>query len=371
MDIEDSLTQANARLKQAKLRVSIYRRGNTFWLQGTFPPKPHITHKTKPYQQRFSLGLPVNTVGLQQAERQAKLIGAELSLGQFTWEPYLAVQDKDEQPKIVKDWIAQFEDGYWKRRKKTVSSQNTWKVYRQVFNKLPSERSLTLDLLLECIHKIEPDSRARQRACMVLHQFAKMAELKGLEAIPELSGDYSPKSVTPRTLPEDAGIAQWRESINNPGWRWVYGMLAAYGLRPHEVFHLDLTDFPTVRVDDETKTNARFIYPLYPEWAEQWQLKERTLPGLQIISEGNNTKLGSKVSRFFYESSIPFTAYDLRHSYARRCFEFGCAPDLGAKLMGHSVSTHCKIYRAWIDEAVYRRAYEALINQANRPLPPT
>ncbi|MEO0375430.1 MAG: integrase [Cyanobacteria bacterium P01_A01_bin.17] len=370
MDIDNRVAQTNTRLKQARLRVAICRRGNMFWLQGTFPPKPHLTHKTKPYQQRFSLGLPVNMAGLQQAERQAKLIGAELSLGQFNWTNYLADQSQSDQPETVQDWVAKFEDAYWKRRKRTMSSQNTWKVYRQVFNKLPSLQPLTLDLLLACIHKTEPDSRARQRACMVLYQFGKLAALPGLEAIPELSGDYSPKSVTPRMLPEDAVIVQWRASIKNEGWRWVYGILAAYGLRPHEVFHLDLSDFPTIRVDDETKTNARFIYPLYPEWAEQWKLNERTLPGLRVIAEGDNTKLGTKVSRFFYESSIPFTAYDLRHSYARRCFEFGCSPDLGAKLMGHSVSTHCKIYRAWIDEAVYRRAYEAIINQENRPLPP-
>ncbi|MGB7416969.1 MAG: hypothetical protein WA902_22435, partial [Thermosynechococcaceae cyanobacterium] len=223
MNIEDSLSQANVRLKQAKLRVSIYRRGNTFWLQGTFPPKPHVAHKTKPYQQRLSLGLPVNVAGLQQAERQAKLIGAELSLGQFSWKPHLADQSQNSQPETIQNWVDRFEDAYWKRRKRTMSSQNTWKVYRQVFNKLPHNQSLTLERLLECIHKTEPDSRARQRACMVLHQFAKLAALPGLEAIPELAGDYSPKSVTPRMLPEDIVIAQWRNSIKNKGWRWVYG----------------------------------------------------------------------------------------------------------------------------------------------------
>ena len=97
-------------------------------LQGTFPPKPHITHKTKPYQPRLSLGLQVNMAGLQQAKRQAKLIGAELSLGRFNWKPYLADQGQKDQPKTVRDWIAQFEDAYWKWRKQTVSSQNTWKV---------------------------------------------------------------------------------------------------------------------------------------------------------------------------------------------------------------------------------------------------
>uniref|UniRef100_UPI001CFE5416 hypothetical protein n=1 Tax=Microseira wollei TaxID=467598 RepID=UPI001CFE5416 len=31
-----------------------------------------------------------------------------------------------------------------------------------------------------------------------------------------------------------------RTRITNRAWQWVYGMLAVYGLRPHEIFNLDL-----------------------------------------------------------------------------------------------------------------------------------
>lgn len=367
MDIDAHITQANQRLKKGKSGVSIERRGGVLWIRGTLPSKPHL-NRAKPYQQHFTLDLPANPVGIQQAERQAKLIGAELKLGRFDWSNYLS---RAAQSETVSDWIVKFEVDYWKRRARTKSSESTWKSnYLKVLSKLPQGEVLTLELLIEFILKIEPDTRSRQRACTVLHQFAKHAKLPGFESIKELVGDYSPKSVSPRSLPSDTEIALWRETIKNEGWRWVYGMVAAYGLRPHEVFHVDLYDFPTVRIDDDTKTNARFIYPIYPEWVEQWDLRNVRLPQLKVIKEGDNTKIGTKVSKFFYLSDIPFAAYDLRHSYARRCSEFGFSPDLGAKLMGHSVSTHTKIYRAWIDEAVYRKAYEAIINRAERPKPP-
>jgi hypothetical protein len=38
--------------------------------------------------------------------------------------------------------------------------------------------------------------------------------------------------------------------------------------------------------------------------------------------------------------------------------------------MGHSVTTHCKTYRAWIDEATYWKVYETLINRVGRPPAP-
>lgn len=143
--------------------------------------------------------------------------------------------------------------------------------------------------------------------------------------------------------------------------------IACYGLRPHEVFHLDVSEFPVIEVLEETKTGSRFTYPLYPEWAEQWALNEVKLPNLGNYS---NAKLGAKIAKWVYEHQLPFRAYDLRHCYARRCFEFDIPPDLAAGLMGHSIQVHMETYRAWIAKATYRRAYEKLIHRSDRPLPP-
>jgi integrase len=68
------------------------------------------------------------------------------------------------------------------------------------------------------------------------------------EAIKKYKGNYSASRVDPRFLPTDSAIALWRSTISNPAWQWVAGMLAVYGLRNHEVFRLDLKDFPVIRV---------------------------------------------------------------------------------------------------------------------------
>jgi hypothetical protein len=37
-------------------------------------------------------------------------------------------------------------------------------------------------------------------------------------------------------LPSDEVIVEWYDRIPNPTWRYVYGIMATYGLRNHEVF---------------------------------------------------------------------------------------------------------------------------------------
>jgi integrase len=378
MDISNRLAQANGRLRASKIGIIIDQRGNTLWLRGTFPPKPNSV-KTKPHQQRISLktkenpqGVKATIAGLQYAEKQARAISVQLDSGQFNWAEWQLSQLP--KPETVSDWVEKFETEYWRRRSRNQQTETTWKKDYQVvfpkFAQFADDAELSIDLIIEFASLTEPDTRSRKRVCDILGRLAKFAKLENLEAIKELAGSYSPRTVSPRSLPTDEQIAQWRDRITSPGWQWIYGMCAAYGLRPHEAFHVDMLDFPTARVSDETKTGERFIYPLYPEWAESWNLREIVLPNLKSIEDSSNAKLGTKVSGFFYDFKIPFPPYNLRHCYARRCFEFGFTPDFGAKLMGHSVTTHCKTYRAWIDEATYLKVYQTLINRTGRPPAP-
>ncbi len=362
-DIDIEIEKTNAKLKTANTRVSIERRGNKLWLRATLPPKPHI-NKQQPYQQKVSLGLNATPAGLQAAIIKAKAMGLELDSLNFSWDNWI---ETPEEAQAISDWLERFENDHWQRTKKTDAALTTWKDYRIIFGKLDGSRPLSLDALLEVVKTTEPDSRTRKKTCTYLYKLGKFAAIDGIEAIKELAGNYSASAVSPRKLPSDKLIAEYRQSIKTESWQWVYGMIAAYGVRSHEAFHLDLEDFPVVRVL-RGKTGERFIYPLYPEWAESWNLQDVKLP--DIDPNFSNAKLGTKVSGWFYDCKAPFRAYDLRHCYARRCFEFGLAPDWAAGLMGHSLAVHLKTYRAWIDEATYRRAYELVINRQDRPLPP-
>lgn len=357
MDFQERLNRANGRLKAAKIRVRVQAIGQALYLRGTLPPKPDSA-KPLPHQQRIALGLPANPRGLALAEERAKQVGVELEAGRFTWANYSQAPTD-----TVGEWVDKFKARF-------QGANITWKTdYQQPYNKLPGNKPLTLALLEQTAAKTEPNSRSRLRACNAYRQLAELAGLP-TESFAQLKGSYSASEVDPRLLPEDEAIAAWRGEIRDPGWRWVYGMIAAYGLRPHEVYSCDLADFPTVRVHEATKTGSRFVWPLYPEWADSWGLQERIDPPLDLARGYTNAQLGTKTSKFFERWGKCY-AYDLRHSYARRCLEFGFSPEFGAKMMGHSPDTHCRIYRRWIDESTYRAIYQAGIDRMDRPEAPT
>lgn len=357
MDFEERLNRANGRLKAAKIPVRLVRLNAKLYVRGTLPPPPGSV-KDRPYQQRLALGLPANPRGLALAEIAAKEIGLSLETGSFDWGQW-----RGEGASTVREWVERFEQ-------ESDRAPLTWRTdYQQPFNKLPQDAPLTPELLrqtLETVKRERPNSRAQLRAYNAFRQLLTYAGLP-TDCLKGLKGGYSASEVDPRSLPIDEAIAQWRSQIQNPGWRWVYGMIAAYGLRGHEVYKADLSDFPTVRIPPDTKTGARFVWPLYPEWAEQWQLSDRQLPPLQKLATYSNGQLGTKTAKFF--ERLPCDAYDLRHAYARRCFEFGYSPEFGAKMMGHSPDVHNKTYRRWIDEGVYYAVYLKGL-QGDRPAAP-
>jgi hypothetical protein len=368
MSIDDLIAKANERLR--KLRApTIERRDNWLWLRGTFPPKPHLADRhPKPYQQRYALDLPAQPKYLRVAEQRAQLMGSQMHLRQFDWADYC---DDPRSLRSVEAIIQQFEEHYWLKRTVCPSTQSTLKVYHSAFKRLPPEGTLTLELLIKTLDHWAPNSRGRQKAC---NSFAQLALCAGLAAEPirELSGNYSPRAVRPKDLPTDEEIVERYKAIAGTSLRWLYGVIAAYGLRPHEPFHLDLRDFPKIRVGEHTKTGyrRRFVLPLYKEWAMEWRLWEQELPEFEELGKDpadyDNSWLANRVSNRFRRRKVGFSALFLRHAYAGRNFRFGHSAAYGAKQMGHSVKVHETIYQAWIDEAIYEEMWEKQMKNGPR-----
>lgn len=368
--LDEKIEQANNRLRGVS-RVTILRRENRLYLRGTLPPKPHID-RSKPYQQAISIGSRAiaNEQGLKFAVQQAQILTGQLIAGTFNWADWLDLEKVcPTATGLVRHWIAEFEQDYWTRVKRTPEREFNWRAdYGNTFSRIPQDEELTIDLLEEVIRSTPPDSKTRLRTttyCCILAQFAK---LEGVDRLRSLKGSYSGKKVDPRTLPTDQEIQEWCDSITSHRWRWVAGMMAAYGLRNHEAFHAEMDDYPRAIVT-KGKTGSRIVIPLYPEWAERWNLWEKSLPNVNLSMP--NAKLGQRVTGWFHDTSAPFTPYCLRHCYARRCFEFNIAPDRASRLMGHSLSIHLQIYRMWFDSEVYIKDFEKILSRSDRPMPPS
>lgn len=368
-EIQRLLRAANERLKLGKIGVSLVVQGKGDWLyvRGTFPPRPG-SNKDVPYQTRIALGIQaLDHRAIKRAELTAKQIGLDLNIGAFDWRKFSDFAEP--QTKTAADWIKEYEEKWWRTRDRSnPSHQNTWKRgYRSCLSQLP-DKPLTEDLLIDWIvGNSRVDTRRRGHYITCAAGLAEMAGIPTAE-IRRLGGSYGIKPINPRKLPNDAAIATIRKSIADPGWRHVYGLMATYGLRNHEVWRLDFRDFPIARVDHNTKTGARPIKPLYPEWAKEWELDKGTLPDHN--QDGSLEYLGALVTRWF-QHNLGSSPYDLRHSYARRCAEFGLPSNIAAKLMGHSTRMHEIVYQCWIGEQAILGNVDKAIARADRPMPPS
>ncbi|MEL7224056.1 MAG: integrase, partial [Cyanobacteria bacterium J06576_12] len=82
------INAAQQRLKVAKIRVSIRRKGDAIFLRATLPPKPGTQH-VKPHRYELATKLPVSRDGIRRAEAEALHLGSLLAMKQFDWADWL------------------------------------------------------------------------------------------------------------------------------------------------------------------------------------------------------------------------------------------------------------------------------------------
>ena len=263
-------------------------------------------------------------------------------------------------------WIEKFKEDFFQRG----SSETTWRTeYWKMLKHLPQDETLTPNLLHELVLSTTVNTRTRKRACMVYGAIARFAKLDYNPS--PYAGKYSPKSVSPRNIPSDDLIVEWFDRLKNPSWRWVYAMLATYGIRPHEAFRVDFDQLQTDRilwVENDTKTGSRQVWAFHPEWFDEFDLSDVRLPNIQL--DRTNDRVGHSATAYFGELGLPFRLYDLRHRWAIRTLEYGLDIGLASKQMGHSREVHERIYHRWINATIHQRAYEAILNRGDRPRPP-
>jgi len=264
--------------------------------------------------------------------------------------------------------MREFEKDYFAVRGRTPKSETTWETeYRAVFKRFEPGTKVNGEAILPIILETEPNTRARARVCNACNQIAKFVNIE-FDAN-YYRGNYSSKQVQPRDIPSDETIAQRYESINNQPWQWVYGIMACYGLRNHEVFNIDpdyLQESPGILKILEGKTEERLVFPIYPEWWEKWKLWDVKFPN---VTGKNNRALGSRVSQFFGRNELG-QAYNLRHAWAIRSMLFGMDVSMAAAQMGHSVKVHSETYHQWITKDQQMRAFQILMERPDRPNAP-
>lgn len=347
--IAKSIAEINQRLKQASIRVQVWLNGKSLVLRATLPKKPGQGEGRK--QQDISLGIPANKDGLKRIEIEAQKLGGLMTMNAFSWDLYIPDEKRSDRISVAR-LIENFKADYTKSQPLKVS---TWKSWLATLRKLPQNEPLSESAVVAVLLSTKPNSASRQLATYRLQAICDYAGLP-LD-LKTYKGSYGRSSEKPRNIPTDEMIVEWRDRIPNERWRWVYGMMATFGLRPHEVFHCEFIDAHTVDVL-KGKTGYHRARAILPEWAEQWNLIDKKLPA---IEPGRDFKVyGDRNKRQFQRYGIPFPAYNLRHAYAiRGSVAKGLPTSTMAQMMGHSVAVHTREYHHWLsdvtNEAVYRK----------------
>ncbi|MDZ8238116.1 MAG: site-specific integrase [Nostoc sp. ChiQUE01a] len=390
------LEKVNLRLKSAKTKVTIRESNGSLQLRATLPIKPGDKDKnsTGRKQYNLSLNIPANLDGLKTAEEEAYELGKLIARKTFEWnDKYLGNEAIKKDFQTIGELLEKFEDEYFKTHKRTTKSEHTFFYYFSRTKRFINPTDLaTSDNLISAIEKIDKEwakyNAARAIAVFCL-TFKIEIDLSKYSKMPEKNS---------RNIPTDAeiaeGISKFEDYLNTRGnqvnqnvqdswqlWRWTYGMLAVFGLRPRELFtnpdigwwlsqeNVDLT----WKVHKDCKTGEREALPLYKQWIDEFDLRNpKYLEMLATaISKKDNTNhaeitaLTQRVSWWFRKIGLDFKPYDLRHAWAIRAHILGIPIKAAADNLGHSVQVHTQTYQRWFSLDMRKLAMNQALSKRN------
>jgi hypothetical protein len=387
---EEKLVEVKARLKASNCKVGLKLKGGTIQLQATLPPKPD-SDKLEMHQQVISLNIPANLDGLKTAEEEANELGRLIARKQFEWnDKYLGKKKND--VRTLDYYYSIYIESFFKYRKYTIKSDSTFKNYKYLANKylnVPIEA--TVYNIQQIIEKVESDTTCNH-LIKVVRDFHKVF---GIE-VPDLNKLIrKQENRRVRNIPSDETVIEnfhnyEAYSKNRPNkmthrtdsenwqlWRWVYGMLATFGLRPRELFVSPDIDWwlslknidSTWKVHKDCKTGEREAFALNAEWIDLFDLKNpKYLQMLRDKVQGKTTSTQISSSRhgndfWFRHVGIGFQPYDLRHAWAIRAHLLGVPIKAAADNLGHSVQVHTHTYQRWFGRDNRKRAINEAVNK--------
>ena len=334
--------------------MSIWQRGKSYSLRARLPDKS--TGKLR--QQWISTGCKATKTGLKIAHAKASKLESDLLLERFDWADW-GKSGSVRSQNLTGDWVRRFLD--WKQE---TIKESSAQIYRDYLQYLPTDKPISGSLLIDtCRAATSPNSHGRQYCVMIYKQLGQYAGLDIDWA--GIAGNHKPRSFDPRDLPSDEDIERLWSERSTQMMRWVYGILATYGLRPHEIYHLDtsrLSEDGVLMVLENTKTGKRPVYPCKAEWVDKFGLISICIP--KAKTGLSNKILGGRISKMFRDHKVGHIPYALRHAYAIRLARLGVPPQIAAKWMGHSLAQHYHVYLEAMSEREYQQVWERVVKNS-------
>ncbi|NJM00388.1 MAG: GIY-YIG nuclease family protein [Synechococcaceae cyanobacterium SM2_3_2] len=183
-----------------------------------------------------------HTQGIKRAVQEAKRASLLLEKGEFDWSEWIGDQSQVSGPPVG-ELAARYEQWFFATKGETASTRYTWeKDYLAVYRKIPNDAHLTEAFIISLIQaSSEPNTRSRKRYTQALKKLAEFAELPiRMKKIQQLSGNYGrPGTLKPRKLLTDQEIIEIWSLLDNPIAKYMWGLMACFGCRSHEVWLVD------------------------------------------------------------------------------------------------------------------------------------
>ena len=329
---------ASARTCRIRLMASINVHRGRLYLLARLPRRdgrPGLA------QTRLALRLDDTPVNRRAAAKQLQTLERQLETGTFSWAYWL-----DENDGITwREAIARL------HRARVVlgrTSETTWQVnYMGRLRQIPPNGRCTTESIAKALQRYDRGSCSYKELYYLLKNLAQLVAVPFPE-VPQPT--YSQAQLV--AVPSDAEIVAWVEAATARGAAgWYFGMMATYGLRPHEVEGSTLIDRDYCQVPEATKTGFRTVVPLHREWVERFALRDRRLRPTHGAAADRPDRVAKWLSKELRALDLPWRPYALRHAYAGRLWrEGGSRLDVftAARLMGHTPTQHAKTYRAHI-----------------------
>ncbi len=385
MNVIQEINSFNDKFATQGSKLRIEKRGEKLNIRGSLPSKED---KNNFKIQRISLGLKADISGLEEAKKKLQLINLQLELNQFDWINWIVNPNKNEIKNNFEfpNRLKQFEEFFFKENKSDYLSstrKTTWRssykpYMKRVLNIYNYNDSRDLEKIFQkTLESYKEGSRSRKQCATSLSVLAKFLEIKLPENWKLKSKGYGLNKAGFRDLPTDEMIEILWEKIPNNSWKFVFGLMATYGLRNHEVFFCDLSSLTNygdkiIRVLPTTKTGEHQVWPFHPEWVEKFELSKlgenpKLLPNInKDLKTTTLQNIGKKITDQFKRYSLQIKPYDLRHAWAVRTIFYDLPDTVAARMMGHSVSLHTQTYHHWITKRDQQQAVNNALLKVKR-----
>lgn len=284
-------------------------------------------------QTRIALKMDDTPTNQRTAQKLLQTLEKQLAAGTFEWAYWI-----DDAAGGV-TWREAISRLY---RKKVVlgrTGPSTWETnYMGRLRQIPPSTVVTTQSLAAALQRYDRGTCSYKELFYLLKHIAQLVAVP----FPEVPvPTYTQAELV--EVPTDAEIIDWVEGAPAPA-SWYLGMMATYGLRPHEIEGAVLIDRDYCQVAEATKTGFRTVIPVPRDWVERFGLRDRRV-------RERPTDVAKWLSRVTRAEGHPWRPYALRHAFAARLWRDGGGRlDVytAARLMGHTAGQHTKTYRAHI-----------------------